>query len=261
MLNDTEIEMPSLLTLGQRITFYEQYGRALDEQKDTISKMVDGDDKELEIVNYNYEKMLRVFAFIADISLETVKESEFIDVIATVYYSRLAELFDDISIEEPKTEFEFNGGQWLLSEPELKNGGLMSFGEFIDAKMLVKDMIEAEKSKWEIVKYLAAIYLRKKDEKYKEEFLYESSDRLKVMEELPMDIAGHVDFFLSGIMNFSILTLKSSERVVSKDLVKMSNNIMIYTDGSISLNRSQRHMCSIYRAVVKTLLIRPETRN
>jgi len=51
---------------------------------------------------------------------------------------------------------------------------------------------------------LSAIYLRKKGEEYDESFLYEGSDRLELMKQLPMDIALAVGFFLSSSMNLYI---------------------------------------------------------
>lgn len=257
-LNDTTVELPSSLseiTIGQRIAFYEEHGRQLEEMAMAVQKTEDPTEKQLEIVNFNYEKMLRVFAFVTGISLEALNESEFLDVIATVYYSSLEDLFNDEFPKEPQASFQIKGEEWVLSEPELKNGSLMSFGEFIDAKQLVKDMIDAGKGKWETVQYLSAIYLRKKGEPYKEEFLYENSDRLKQMAELTMDIAQHVDFFLSGITNSSTVTLKYFERTVLKEVERMYVNTSKYMAGLISSSQSQPRKFSTFQGVARIVSI------
>jgi hypothetical protein len=57
---------------------------------------------------------------------------------------------------------------------------------------------------------LCAIYFRKKGEPYSEEFLYEDSDRIKLMHELPMNYAMQVGFFLTSSLSFWINTLMYS---------------------------------------------------
>lgn len=239
ILNDKTIILPSTLseiTIGQRIRFHEQHGVYLDELFEKAQLSDNETDRQLETVSYNYERMLRVFAFFAGIDVEDLNESEFIDVIAVVYYNRLEALWEDKYPEAQQTEFDFKEEKWYLSEPVLSNGSLMSFGEFIDAKQLVKDMMDAKAGKWMIVKYLAAIYLRRKDEAYKEDFLYPTSERLKLMEELPMDIAQQVDFFLSSTTSFSTLISKSSGSQGLKEQERTLGLIMSNMDGSIFSN-------------------------
>jgi hypothetical protein len=218
ILNDKEIVFPSSLseiTLGQRIAFQEQYGNDLDKMQESIMKMEDGADKELEIMEFSMEKMYRTFAFFANTTVEAIKESKFIQKVMNIYYSCLAVLFEEEKNLEPQYEFLFKGEMWYLAPPLLKHGDPKTFGEVIDSKQIVQDMIKLGKGKWEAMLRLAAIYLRKKDEDYQEEFLYDDSDRLKLMRELPMDIAMQVGFFLSDSMNFYLdtsMSLGSQER-------------------------------------------------
>lgn len=220
LVNDKEIIFPSSLseiTLGQRITFYNQYGRQLDEMLKSITDMEEGPLKVLETDQFRFEKMFRTFAFFANTTPEVVKENKFIDDVADVYYSCLSVLFDDEQDLEPKPEYFFKKALWVIAAPELNQGSKMTFGEFIDAKQMTKDMNDLGAGKWEIMLKLCAIYLRKVGEEYKEEFSYEGSDRQELMKDLPMDIAMQVGFFLSGTMNFLINTLKSSESLELKE--------------------------------------------
>lgn len=253
-LNDKTIELPSSLaeiTIGQRIAFNQQHGAELNAMLETIAKIQDDFDKDQTMIQFNLEKMIRVFAFLSGADVEAIRESEFLDVVSVVYYATLEALFRDSYEPELKTEFSFKDEEWTLSEPQLKNGSTMSFGEFIDAKQLVKDMIDNEVGKWEVVHHLACIYLRKKGEPYKEEFLYEDSERIKLFQNLPMDIAAQVDFFLSGTMNFSTSILKSFERAALRDQEKMFVNTSIYMAGLISSNQSQPQKCSTFRGLGK----------
>lgn len=218
VINDKEVVFPSSLseyTLGQRIAFHQEHGVLLDQMLESILKMEDEFQKELEMVNYQLEKMFRTFAFFAGCTPEAVKEQKFIDDVSNIYYSCLAVLFDEEKNLELQRSFVWKGEQWELAEPELKNGSKMKFGEFIDAKQTVKDMSEMGAGKWEAMLPLCAIYLRKKDEPYKEEFLFEYSERMELMKELPMDMAMQVGFFLISIVNFYMntsMSLKSQEQ-------------------------------------------------
>jgi hypothetical protein len=198
-INETEVNIPSSLneiTLIQRIEFQRQHGYLLDEMLKSILEMPDEFERELELVEFQTEKMFRTFSFFTGVAVEVLKESSFKNDIANIYYATLAPLFEEVEITELQREFTWNGDTWSLPPIELKNGDKMKFGELIDSKQIVKDMIEMGASKWEYMLPLCAIYLRKKDEAYEESFLYEGSQRQEEMKGLPMSIALHVSFFL-----------------------------------------------------------------
>lgn len=212
IINDKEVVFPSSLseyTLGQRIAFEQEHGELLGKMLDSILAMPDDEKKELELVNFQLEKMFRTFAFFAGCTLEAVQDAKFVDDVATIYYSCLAVLFEEESNLELQRSFIWKEEEWEIAAPELKHGDKMKFGEFIDAKQTVKDMADLGRGKWEAMLPLCAIYLRKKDEPYKPEFTYEGSDRQELMKSLPMDMAMQVGFFLSQILNFYLNTSPS----------------------------------------------------
>lgn len=213
ILNGKQVTIPSSLseiTIGQRIDFHNQHGQLLDQMLESILKMEDEIFRDLELLQWQNEKMYRTFAFFAGTTPEALKESKFIDEIATIYNSSLAVLLEDEQNLELQREFVWKGEQWVIAHPELKQGHTMTFGELIDAKQTIQDIVQLGRGKWEYMVRLCAIYLRKKGEPYSEEFLYEDSERLKLMHELPMNIAMQVGFFLSVSINSLTNILKSS---------------------------------------------------
>ncbi|WPV66295.1 hypothetical protein [Chitinophaga sp. LS1] len=238
-VNDKEVVIPSSLsefTLGQRIAFQEEYGNDLDEWLKKIVEMEDGPMKELEVVEFQMEKMFRTFAFFANCTPEALKESEFVDKIANIYYACLSVLFESESKVECRQEYSWKGETWVLHPPSLKHGDKMQFGEFIDSKQVVQNLIALGKSRWDAMLQLCAIYLRKPSEEYDESFLYENSERIEMMRELPMDIAMGVGFFLTASMSLSIHHFQSSTVAESKEVVGTQQNTSSNGDGSISLN-------------------------
>ena len=203
-INDTIVNIPSSLsefTLGQRIDFYNQYGKGLDERGLKCEKMEAGIDKELERIEINLDIMFKSFAFFSGIDENVLKESEFVDTIAAIYHSSIASLFAEQSDMDLQTEFEWNGKIWKLYNPEMKQESRMKFGELIDAKQTIQNMEALGYGRWEAMLSLCAIFLRPEGEEYDECFLYENSERLQLMRDLPMSIALQVGFFLSVSLN------------------------------------------------------------
>lgn len=233
IINDRTITFPTTLaefTLGQRIDFQEQYGNELDAMAKSIVKMPEGFDKDLEIAQFMIEKCFRTFGFFAGVDPEVLKESDFVDDIAGIYYANMQTLMEDEASVELNLSYEWKGELWEIHPPELKHGSKMTFGEFVDSKQLVKDLHELGKNKWEHLLPLTAIYFRRKDEAYDESFLYEDSDRLKLMRDLPMDIALAVGFFLNSSLHFSLNHLMYSDLAVGSQ-GNLRQNTLTGTDG------------------------------
>lgn len=193
-LNDTEIQIPQTfgdITLGQRIELHALYGRDLAARANDIGQMDEGEDKEIALAELTLDRMFQVFAYFAGCTVEAVKQSDYVDQVATVYFGALAPLLEEPSAADSNV-FVWDGVRWYLPHHELKHGDLMTFGEFIDAKQLVKDHIETGGDGLEYLPKICAVFLRKEGEPYQESFLYEQSDRLQLMHSLPMDIAASV---------------------------------------------------------------------
>lgn len=204
VINGNQVTIPSSLseiTLGQKIEFQRKYGNIHDEKLKSILEIKDEFEKELELTQFQVEQMFDTFAFFAGVEPQALRESEFVDAVANIYYSCLSELNIEQNIVEPLREFVWKGEMWYLDAPSLKHGDKMTFGEVIDSKQVIQNMIGFGANKWECLVPLASIFLRKKDEAYQESFLYENSERQNLMYGLPFDIALHVAFFLKGSMS------------------------------------------------------------
>jgi len=237
VINGKHLVLPSCLrdiTLGQRIDFYNQYGRNLDEKVKAVLAMPDGIEKELEVSELQFEKMFCVFAFFTGTTPEALKQSQYIDDIANIYFSSLAVLMHDEETIEPQQQFFWKDCEWELHPPELQHGSKMAFGEFIDSKQMIKDMADLGAGKWEAMQKLAAIYLRKKGEPYQESFLYPNSERLAMMLELPMDIALQVAFFLTASVHLYMKTSPSFSQAAGQKQVNTASNISTASAGLIS---------------------------
>lgn len=178
----------------------------------SVEAIEDELERELELNILNLEKMFRSMAFFTNCTVEALKDEQFVGHIVNIYVSSLDLVFKDEQrvIEIPEYKFVFKGEEWEIHEPELKHGDRMKFGEFIDSKQTIQNMIALGKNRWECLIPLCAIFLRKVGEEYEESFLYEGSDRQELMKELPLDIALHVGFFLSGSLSTLAATFQSS---------------------------------------------------
>jgi hypothetical protein len=81
-LNDTELTIPSSkkeFTLGRRIAFEEEHGHLLKQMLEFIMKMEDEEEKKIELVSLHFEQMFRTFSFFTNVSLDAVRESEFVE--------------------------------------------------------------------------------------------------------------------------------------------------------------------------------------
>jgi hypothetical protein len=205
-INDTEITIPSSkedITLSQRIAFDREHGNLLGKMMESITAMEDETEKRIEWMEFHSEKMFRVFSFFTNIPVDVLRECDFIEQVAEIYHSTLMPLIEYAEPKEKKNEFSFNNETWVLPGAELKHGDKTSFGEIIDCKQRVCDMAEMEMSLAEMLLPVSAIYLRKKNEEYQEEFLYEGSERLALLEKLPMSIVEQVAFFLNSLIRLS----------------------------------------------------------
>ena len=212
LLNNQTVNIPSdfsEITLQQQVDFQEQHGKELDAKAKLLLEMPDSIERDLELTEFRFEQMFRTLSFYSGVSVESLKESEFVDRIASIYYSCLHQLHVQETDVQLEREFVWNNEIWEIAEPELKNGDRMLFGEFIDSKQIIQDMVGLGANRWECLIPLCAIFLRKRNEKYIESFSYEQSERRILMKNLPLNIAMQVGFFLTGSLSMFSQTFRS----------------------------------------------------
>lgn len=217
-INKERKEVPfdlSVISLGKFIEFHEAHGRKLERELS-------------EILSRDYFKILKSKGF-SDISQEDIDLHRHMDIdlhldkealawctFWTGYdfeeligqpsiqpvldYYRLLKFLLKESEEDAKNlteDIQWNGEAWSIQDFKVNPASDMTFNEIITSKEIMRQVYAIGKGKWEGLPYLCAVFLRKKDEAFSDELIYEGSERLKLMQELPMDIALRVAFFLS----------------------------------------------------------------
>lgn len=210
-INGQTYHLPSSLaaiTLQQRIEFDKLFGKALREQLKKVLDIKDDRLKELEFTDYHCKLACQSLSYFAAIPLEVVYKTAIDDVLA-IYHQTMKGYADDYDFAanaakdfELKNEFAWQDTIWVLAAPELTHESKMTFGELIIAKQTVQNLVELGDEKWEALLPLCCIFFRKKDEVFREEFLYESNERYLLMKTLPFEFALHVGFFLSSSQDF-----------------------------------------------------------
>ena len=206
IVNDKQAIIPSSLseiTIGQHIAFREQYGRDLDQMAKRIDGMEEGVLKDAAAIEYRTECMIMTFAFFAGIIPETLRDSHFLGKADSIYRAAISVLLEETQNPELRNQFAWKDELWEIQPPHAKDPGnyKIKFKEFTDAKQVIKNMAELGAGDWEAMQRLCAIYLRKKDEAYTEELSSEGSDRMKLMLDLPLDIAFQVGLYLITTLN------------------------------------------------------------
>lgn len=218
---DTDYNFPSTLAdikLSQRIEFYNLHGKVLDEQAGNIKEIPDLFDREAEETQWHLDLAARTISFYADIPYETVKAEISVVDLLNIYNTDIRLMHEQEAAIELQPSYEFNGEVWHIDPPEVLPNSTMVFNEFLHSKETVRQMHAIGKSRWDALPFLCAIYLRKKDEPFDEAFCYPDSERLKLMHELPLDIALGVGFFLSGTVSIYSTISLYSEKVSPKAL-------------------------------------------
>lgn len=217
---DKEFTFPVSLSqtkVKQRIEFDQLYGKEIQELQEQTFKF-DEDGKELpvddvELTIFNGFVATRNFSFYTGIPLEEVEKNISIEDVLTIYFSCFHQIYLEQESIELKDSYTWNDEVWKLEAPELTFQSKITFNEFITSKQIVKQMHELGAGNWEVLPYLATIYLRKEGEQFQENWLSEGSERLQQMKELPMDIAVAVAFFLQNSMSLYLKTFQSLEAV------------------------------------------------
>lgn len=219
---EKEYDFPSSLadiTLGQRIDFYTQHGKVLDDDAARIDKITDIFDKELETQAWYLQLAARSLSFYTGISFETVQAQVALTDLLNVYNTAIQNMHFQEANVELQTEYSWNNETWCLAGPDVLPDSHMTFNEFLHSKEITRQMQAIGKSKWDALPSLCAIYLRKPGEAFDESFVLPESDRLKLMQNLPLHIAVAVGFFLSGTLSIYSTIFQFSEKVKQRALI------------------------------------------
>lgn len=217
-INGQVYKLPASLaavTLQQRIDFDKKYGKDLRKQLQSIIDMKDERLKDIELTEYHCKLACQSLSFFAGIPIDVAYNTDIAEVLA-LYHQVMKGYAEDYNWQEKefelKHEFGWRDEIWVVAPPALTHESKMTFGELITAKAAVQNMMQLGDEKWEALLPLCCIYFRKKDEKFSEEFMNESSERYQLMKTLPLEYALHVAFFLKGSQDIWLNTFLFSRK-------------------------------------------------
>lgn len=210
-INGEIINFPTSLsdiTLGQRIDFHNECEQPLLGTLKEISEMEDGILKELLMQDFHDELAMRFVAFFSGCTTEAVRETD-AAVVLSLYNTVFLNFQEEESNIELQSEYMIDGELWQIQSPVLHSSHPMKFAELLDSKQILKDMVEDNGSRWDLLLKLSCIFLRKVGEPYTSELLEE--ERTDKMKRLPLDIAIRVGFFLTSSISLYQKTLLFSK--------------------------------------------------
>jgi hypothetical protein len=200
---DTTYTFPDSLSqikLSDRIAFYNLHGKFLDDLAKKVQEMKDVDEKEAEAYEWNLHSIARHVSFYSGIPLECIMSEMDITDLQSMFFAAWANLNEQEQVVNIRGSYDWNGCKWVIASPVVSPTSRFTLGEFIYAKEVVRNMEQVANGKWASLPFLCAIFLRKEGEAFDELFCEEGSERLQLMQDLPMDIAIEVGFFLSSSM-------------------------------------------------------------
>lgn len=205
-INNKEYDIPfdaSIIKLGDYIKYQEKYGNALDKElAEIIDKLLKKDtepEKFNTIIDNHIDKeALSWFSFwTGEDFFEIQHYTGILQVLA--YYRTLRVLFKHTEEEATKafpTVVSWRGENWYIQDFAINPATEMTFNEIASSKEVMLQTQKQLMGKWESLPYLCAIFFRKENEQFIDQFIWEGSERLKMMYDLPLEHALKVDFFL-----------------------------------------------------------------
>lgn len=212
-VNDINYQVPFDLAdikLGDFIAYQEEYGSEIDQQLISLqNKKYDGDKDEIELQKtLDFENHLDIealawFSFWTKHDLFEVKDQPFIAPVLEKY--RLLRFLIKDQLEDDQIEFpveiEWNNETWMIDDFKVNPASEMSFNEIVTSKETMRQLHAIGKGRWQALIYLCAIYFRKKDEPFIDQFTHEGGERMELLKSLPLMHAIKVAFFLTGCLS------------------------------------------------------------
>lgn len=200
----------SEIKLEQVILFQQKYGN----ETETFFQNADKED-ELEMLGIMTDLACKSVSFFSGIPLEKIYQSDLAEIVV-LYQSTLAPLFEQ-GERELQPQYYFADEVWEISSPQLTFDNSMTFNELILGKEITRQMKNFAGGRFEALKHLSVIYFRKKNEKFCEGWMSEYSERMQLLNDLPVDIALDVAFFLQSSMSMFLESFLSSEKAEVAD--------------------------------------------
>lgn len=226
-INGTSCTIPSdvsNISLGKFVEWQTEHGKALDEELAAILKEEYADELQqvFALEDHLLKEGIAWYSFFTGYDFETIRNTENADALLEQYsiIRNLLKESEEQAHSFPLT-FTINDEQWVINDWKVNPGSTMTFNEIITSKEVMRQLQTLGQGKWDALIYLCAIFLRKEGEDFKDEFIQEGSDRLAYMNELPLNYALTVGFFLSACVN---IWLSTSQYSLAREAAAVSLN-------------------------------------
>lgn len=168
------------ITLGRWIDFTgSEVSKELDKQL-TEAGNVKGAKRDIRLTTVMVEQAYNALSYFNGVPVDELKEFLPVDYVVNLYLP-----FNQMFIDPQPISIE----PWSLPSAELSAQSPINFGQFIDSKIITQAINQADSSKWALLQYICAIYLRKDNEQYSDAFIDDDNPRMTEMAELPMSQA------------------------------------------------------------------------
>lgn len=202
----------SNITIGEYVEYYDLYGRALDDKLKEIverdySKQIGDEEmqflnKEIDVQNHMDQEALSWIAFWSKSDITVLKSSKSIEPLLYQYRVMRFQIKDQEEQAKVFPQFiDWNDEQWEIQDFVVDPASGMTFNEVITSKEVIRQLASLGKGRWDSLPYLCCIFLRKKGEPFKDGFIQDTGERMKLMQTLPLNHALTVGFFLSICVN------------------------------------------------------------
>jgi hypothetical protein len=193
------------IKLRQRVDFYREHGKELDQQ---LKLLHDKGADESELLLYQVDCAVKHVAFYAGIAIEVLRTEVSVQSIMSIYLTGAQLMKEEEEAIELQPRYEYAGCKWVVATPEVKSDTGITFNEFLTSFEVIRQMQALGNGNWEALPYLCCVYFRKEGEPFNESML--KGERMELLLDLPLNIALAVGFFLSSSLHIYASTLASS---------------------------------------------------
>lgn len=257
-INETLCNIPSDLseiTLSQFVSYYDKYGRNLDARlKEIIEhEYADDFDREFDLSRHEDQEAIAWISFFSGFTLDQLSSEEAVPLVTL--YRKIRFLLMESEQESyvlPHT-FEWQEQNWEIKDYKVTPTSNFEFNELITPKEVMRQVYSIGKGKWDGLPYLCCVFLRKIGESYTEQLIISTGERMKLFQELPMNHAMKVAFFLTVSVSIWSRALVYSRDQAATQSPHLSD-IMNDGDGSIGYPVLQKRKSLIYRVAERIRL-------
>jgi len=176
------------ITLRQWVDFYNMYGKDLEKRFADIQKMPEGEDRNNEYMLYDWDNTLYTYSYYTGIPMDKVMKMDLKAVIMEQGSAFISLKKEEVRLTY-RDVYEWNGHQWMIQPIYMSTSEKLTYEQFQKTQDLALIISDLQDGKQEAIYCLCAAYLRRINEEFTEDLVHPSSNRVKLMQSLPLNLA------------------------------------------------------------------------